>query len=146
MSLFPTVPLPPCLFHRISPFHCGPLTMCLLSLRVSLSLCLSGFGFGDLSPPLAMKLWYDGGNSALPNGGFVDQGQAYPCKSCCATTTPTMAPTALPLDCAAALSKTCGQAKHDGGVRVCKGCCDAHTDVLNKTCTADESDTWCTTS
>jgi len=106
---------------------------------------LSGFGFGDLSPPVAMKLWYDGGNSALPNGGFVDQGQAYPCKSCCATTTPTMAPTALPVDCAAALSKACGQARHDGGVRVCKGCCDAHADVLNKTCTVDEWDAWCAT-
>lgn len=106
---------------------------------------LSGYGFGDLSPPIAMKLWYDGGNSALPNGGFVDQGQAYPCKSCCATTAPTMAPTPLPTDCAAALSQACGQAKHEGGARVCRGCCGAHTDALKKVCTKDEADAWCTT-
>lgn len=32
----------------------------------------------------AMAAWYSGGPSILPNGGFMDAGNVYPCASCCA--------------------------------------------------------------
>ena len=31
----------------------------------------------------ALQLWYQGGASALPNDGYMDQDQPYPCNSCC---------------------------------------------------------------
>lgn len=46
---------------------------------------LSGFGAGKLTPLTAFKLWYEGGAAALPNNGFIDQNQAFPCPACCFT-------------------------------------------------------------
>ena len=34
----------------------------------------------------AVALWYAGGNAALPNGGYMDAAQPYPCASCCQPT------------------------------------------------------------
>ena len=36
-----------------------------------------------LKSPAAVKIWYDQGSSALPNGGYIDQNATYPCDACC---------------------------------------------------------------
>jgi hypothetical protein len=37
----------------------------------------------NLSSPYALQLWYEKGAGALPNNGYMLQGQTYPCTSCC---------------------------------------------------------------
>ena len=52
--------------------HCGLLTS-----------QLTGFGLGNLTSLTAFQKWYDGGTDALPNNGFVDQDETFPCPACC---------------------------------------------------------------
>ena len=44
---------------------------------------LGGHGLGRLSSTAAFKIWFEGGVEALPDGGFLDQAQAFPCSDCC---------------------------------------------------------------
>lgn len=37
----------------------------------------------NITSPFAVQTWYTKGASALPNNGYMDQGQPYPCSSCC---------------------------------------------------------------
>jgi len=36
-----------------------------------------------ITSPFAVQTWYTKGASGLPNGGYMDQNQVYPCDACC---------------------------------------------------------------
>jgi len=39
-----------------------------------------------IKSPQALNVWYTSGSIALPNGGYIDQSQIYPCDKCCSLT------------------------------------------------------------
>lgn len=38
-----------------------------------------------LRSPTAVQVWYDNGATALPNSGYMDQDQVFPCAACCSS-------------------------------------------------------------